>query len=74
MRAFLSAKTESEFRTSWQQTRFLAWASGHWKQGTREIDIIRFPWEKTYLEELEDVKKIEDKWIWNKPNLPAPNA
>jgi hypothetical protein len=69
LREITRGKIEAETRRSWEQTRFLAWAAGHWKEGTRLDDIIRFDWEQ--LKEGDLLKKyldLKDKWLWNVPN------
>ena len=67
----MRAAKKVDLKERWEQTRLIMWASGEWKEGTQPKDIFRFPWEKSLMDEM---KELESKWRWNKPNLPPPNA
>ena len=64
----MNAKMEVERRTSWEQTRFIAWAAGHWEQGTKLTDVITFDWENKRKKTL-TLEEYKAQWIWNTPNF-----
>lgn len=69
MRSILQATNEVQTRRSWEQARFIAWAAGHWKDGTKMEDIIRFDWEiGSNGDTLEYAKMLRQQWRWNEPD------